>query len=55
MNSQILHALMEWRDSSPVDADVNDKIQKLLAVLADEDIGRLDLVEELRDYYNITE
>ena len=51
---QILHALMEWRGADCSDSDAQDKVQLLFDVLSDEDIGRVDLVEQLKEYYNIT-
>ncbi|XP_050418496.1 malignant fibrous histiocytoma-amplified sequence 1 homolog [Patella vulgata] len=48
---QILNCLRKWKDSSNNSDD--DKIEELLRVLGSDEIGRMDIVEKIRDKFQL--
>ena len=48
---RVLVALEEWRDGT--DGSAQDKVDALLSVLSESDIGQNQLVEELREQFGL--
>ena len=48
---RVLIALEEWRDEA--DGTAEDKVESLLSVLSESDIAQNQLVEDLREHFDL--